>query len=189
MEITKKVFMKNREEWRSWLEKNHSTEKEIWLVFYKKHTGKPTVLYSEAVEEALCFGWIDSTLKRIDDEKHAQKFTPRTNVNNWSDLNKKRIEALIKSGKMTDAGMAKFNFEKSDKTKLNWNSISKELSNDFLKALKLNKPAWAYFNSLAPSYQKQYAMWINSAKLEDTKSKRIKEAISMLSQNRKLGLK
>lgn len=189
MEITKKVYMKDRDEWRSWLEKNHSTEKEIWLVFYKKHTNKPTVLYSEAVEEALCFGWIDSTLKRIDDEKHAQKFSPRKDNKNWSELNRTRVEMLIKSGRMTKAGMDKFNFIPNDKPQMTRKDFANELCGEFLEALKQNKPAKKFFDSLAPTYQKQFNLWINTAKREETKLNRIKEAVGLLAQSKKLGLK
>jgi len=105
MEITEKLYVKNREAWREWLINHHAARKEIWLVYYKKHTGKSRIPYDHAVEEALCFGWIDSTVKRVDDEIYVQRFTPRKKNSNWSDLNKKRARNLIKSGKMTDAGM------------------------------------------------------------------------------------
>jgi len=90
MKITKTLYVTTRDEWRSWLEKNHKSEKEIWLIYYKKHTGKPRIPYDDAVEEALCFGWIDSIIKRIDEKKYAQKFSPRKQNSVWSDLNKKR---------------------------------------------------------------------------------------------------
>lgn len=190
MEITKKVFMKDRNEWRKWLEKNHSSVSEIWLVFYKKHSGKPSVRYDEAVEEALCYGWIDGIAKSIDGECYAQRFTPRKNDKNWSELNKSRVAELIKNGKMTSAGMEKFNYSKNDSpSKLNRNTISLDVSSEFLSALKSNSPALAFFNSLAPTYRKQFVMWINSAKREETKLKRIKEAVDLLKQNKKLGLK
>ena len=89
MRLTKELYVTNREDWRAWLEQNHATEKEVWLLYYKKHTGKPTIPYDDAVEEALCFGWIDSTVKRIDDEKYTQKFTPRNDRSVWSESNKK----------------------------------------------------------------------------------------------------
>lgn len=107
MEITKQLYVTDRDAWRAWLEKNYDTEKEIWLIYYKKHTGKPRIPYDDAVEEALCFGWIDSTVKRVDDEKFAQKFTPRKNKSNWSDLNKKRAKKMIREGRMTKAGFLK----------------------------------------------------------------------------------
>jgi len=104
MEITKTLYITTRAKWRKWLEKNHNTEKEIWLIYYKKHTGKPRIPYDDAVEEALCFGWIDSIIKRIDEEKYTQNFSPRKQNSVWSDLNKKRVKKLIEEGKITKAG-------------------------------------------------------------------------------------
>ncbi|OGK25341.1 hypothetical protein A3C25_06180 [Candidatus Roizmanbacteria bacterium RIFCSPHIGHO2_02_FULL_38_11] len=108
MKLGKTLYIKNREEWRRWLEKNHKKEPEIWLVYYKKHTKKSSIPYNDAVEEALCFGWIDSTVKGIDGEKYAQRFSPRKPKSNWSEPNKERIERLIKEGKMTPAGLVFF---------------------------------------------------------------------------------
>lgn len=105
MQIGKKFYAKNREEWRKWLSKNYDKEKEIWLVYYKKSTGKPTVSYNDAVEEALCFGWIDSIEKGVDHETFAGRFTPRKLKSNLSDSNVKRIQKLIREGKMTKPGL------------------------------------------------------------------------------------
>lgn len=180
------IICKNRREWRSWLEKNHNSVKEIWLVYYKKHTKKPTVYYDEAVEEALCYGWIDSTVRTIDDEKYSQKFTPRNKKSNWSELNKSRVRKLINEGKMTPAGL-----EKLEGVNLNEACVEKTLvlSSQFEQTLMSNKPAWTYFNSLAPSHRKQYTEWIMSAKREETQIKRLSEAIIMLEKNLKLGMK
>jgi uncharacterized protein YdeI (YjbR/CyaY-like superfamily) len=102
---TEELHMTSRGNWRSWLKKNYHIKKEAWLIFYKKHTSKPNVTYDEAVEEALCFGWIDSTIKRIDDEKFARKFTPRKPNSKWSESNKKRAEKMITQRRMTKAGL------------------------------------------------------------------------------------
>lgn len=109
MKLGKTLYVKKRGEWRKWLEKNHQKESEIWLVYYKKHTKKPSIPYNDAVEEALCFGWIDSSEKRIDKERYAQRFTPRKPKSNWSESNKERVRKLIVQGKMTPAGLAAFN--------------------------------------------------------------------------------
>ena len=101
----KTLRVDTRDSWRHWLRENHASEAEIWFVFYKKHTGVPNVPYGVAVEEALCFGWIDSLVKRIDDERYAQKFTPRRSGSVWSELNKKRATAMVDEGRMTDAGL------------------------------------------------------------------------------------
>lgn len=108
MNITKTLYAKDRTQWRRWLEKNHDKEKEIWLVFYRKDSGKVSISYNDAVEEALCFGWIDSIEKGIDGERFAQRFTPRKPKSKWSETNKERVKKLIKEGKMTKAGLAVF---------------------------------------------------------------------------------
>jgi uncharacterized protein YdeI (YjbR/CyaY-like superfamily) len=101
------LYVTNREEWRTWLKENHETEKEIWLVFFKKNSGKPGIIYEDAVEEAICFGWIDSLVKKIDDQSYSQKFTPRTVKAGWSVSNKIRAERMIQQGRMTQAGLDK----------------------------------------------------------------------------------
>lgn len=106
MNITKTLYVKDRDQWRKWLFENHDKEKEIWLVFYRKDSGKPRISYNDAVEEALCFGWIDSIEKGTDHERFAQRFTPRKPKSQWSETNKERVKRLIKDGKMTKAGFA-----------------------------------------------------------------------------------
>lgn len=108
MKLGKMLYVKTRKEWREWLEKNHKTEPEIWLVYYRKITGKSRISYNDAVEEALCFGWIDSIEKGIDKERFAQRFTPRKPKSQWSVSNKERVRRLIELGKMTPAGMTVF---------------------------------------------------------------------------------
>src|SRR5687767_10092810 len=110
----KRVEAKDRKKWRAWLEKNHVRSPGIWLVFYKKSSGKPTVRYDEAVEEALCFGWIDSLMKPVDDEKYRQLFTPRNARSRWSKANKDRVARMIAAGLMTNAGMEKVRAAKRD---------------------------------------------------------------------------
>src|SRR5438128_11402884 len=107
MESRKTLYVASRAEWRAWLAKHHQSETEVWLIYYKKPSGRPRIPYDDAVEEALCFGWIDSIVKRIDDAKFAQKFTPRKDWTKWSELNKRRVRKLIREGNMTEAGLAK----------------------------------------------------------------------------------
>jgi uncharacterized protein YdeI (YjbR/CyaY-like superfamily) len=101
----KKHLFNDRDEWRAWLEEQHQTESEVWLIYYKKHTGKQSIRYEDAVEEALCFGWIDSKVKRIDEEKYMQRYTPRKELSNWSESDKNRVRKLIENGLMTQAGL------------------------------------------------------------------------------------
>ncbi len=154
-------------------------------------SGKPTLEYEEAVEEALCFGWIDSIIKKIDDEKYARKLTPRKANSRWSDLNKKRIQKLEKQGLMTQAGIAMVNEAKASGQ---WDNtdrpqISLETPKELKAALTRNKKAKQFFDQLAPSYQKQFIGWIAAAKRQETKERRIRESIALLEQRKKLGMK
>ena len=181
-----------RSEWRKWLQKNHNKVTELWLIFYNKETGKLTLNYDDAVEEALCFGWIDSIVKKIDEEKYVRKFTPRKNNSVWSELNKKRVRKVIKEGRMTEFGMEKINAAKKGGA---WNKIleppkvSYDDPKDFISALNKNKKAKSNFDKFSPSDKKRYYMWINIAKKKETRERRIKESIELLSKNKELGLK
>jgi len=186
--MLKKLF-KDRKEWRAWLEKNYANEKEIWLVFYKVKTKKESIKYAEAVEEALCFGWIDSTVKRIDDEKHMQKYTPRNAKSNWSATNKARVKKLKKEGLMTEYGLAAVEIAKQNGS---WNrldsiDIHMETPKILTDALEINDIARKKYEILAPSRKKQFLWWIESAKREETKEKRIKETIRLLIENKRPG--
>ena len=187
--MNSKLYITTREEWRSWLEENQSKEKEVWLIYYKKHTGVPRIPYDDAVEEALCFGWIDSIVKRIDDERYMQKFTPRNDKSEWSELNKKRVKKLIENSSMTEAGLAKI---KTAKKNGSWERVFEsvkayEMPVELNGALKSNKVANTFFDKLSPSYKKQYINWIASAKKEETRQRRAKKAVSLLSKKKKLG--
>lgn len=192
MKISKTLYVTNRYDWRTWLEKNHETEKEVWLIYYKKHTNRPRIPYDDAVEEALCFGWIDSIVQKIDDERYAQKFTPRKNSSNWSELNKRRIRKLLKEGRMTQAGRVKIGvgvLEAEERSKSERKTKELVIPSYLSEALRENKKAWENFNNLAPSYRRQYVGWIANAKKEETRKRRIREAIELLARNEKLGMK
>ena len=191
MKMFKTLHVTNVEDWRQWLEKNHDKENEVWLIFYKKHTGKPGVPYDDAVEEALCFGWIDSIIKRIDDEKFSRKFTPRKPDSKWSELNKKRVKKMIQQGRMTKAGQALIDAAKESGKSEQVISHPQDfpIPPGVIKAISANKKAWENFNNLAPSYKKQYIGWITTAKKEETRQRRLKEAVQLLAQGKKLGLK
>ena len=186
------LYIQTRSEWRKWLSKNHKISKGVWLVFYKKETGIPSLDYDAAVEEALCFGWIDSLVKKIDEKKYARKLTPRNSKSIWSELNKKRVAKMIKEGRMTKAGLVKIEIAKQNGF---WNKelksieISYDTPEDFITALARNKKAKENFNKIPPSHKKRYYMWINIAKKKETRERRIKDSIVLLSNNKKLGLK
>ncbi len=189
--MMKQIYRKTRAEWRNWLQQNHRNHAGIWLIFFKKHTGKPSIEYDAAVEEALCFGWIDSIIKKIDDEKYVRKFTPRKSDSRWSDINKKRILKLEKQGLMTEAGHAVV--VAARKSGL-WDepdrpTLSFEAPDDLKRALGKNKKAQIFFNQLAPSYRRQFIGWIVIAKRQETRENRIRESIALLERGEKLGMK
>jgi uncharacterized protein YdeI (YjbR/CyaY-like superfamily) len=187
----KQVYIKTRAEWRKWLSRNHDKSAGVWLVFYKKGTGKPTLEYDASVEEALCFGWIDSIIKSLDDARYVRKFTPRKPSSKWSESNKRRVAKLIKRKLMTKAGLALVTHAKKSGTwqKQDRPDISFELPKDFAKALAKNKKAKSFFEQLAPGYKKQFIGWISVAKRQATIDKRIAESIALLGQGKKLGMK
>ncbi|MDP4175990.1 MAG: YdeI/OmpD-associated family protein [Bacteroidota bacterium] len=189
MEALKTLHVTTAKEWRAWLKKNHLKENVIWLVFYKQSANKPILPLEDAIGEALCYGWIDSIIKKIDEERYVRKFTPRTNKNKWSEVNKARVRELIKEGRMTEFGLSKVTFplEESSEDKLPTQKKKVLDIPPFLeKALKADALAWKNFNNLAPSYRRIYLLWITSAKKEETMAKRVAEAVELLRQNKKL---
>jgi len=188
--ITEKLYVTDRDDWRLWLEKNHATKREVWLIYYKKHTGKPRIPYDDAVEEALCFGWIDSTVQRIDNEKYAQRFTPRKDRSTWSELNIKRARKMIRQGRMTKAELAKFKeVEKKSKGGLETKPAMKlVIPPDLKEALGADKKAWENFHDFAPSYKRLYIRWIADAKRKQTRERRIKQTVKWVAQNKKPGM-
>jgi uncharacterized protein YdeI (YjbR/CyaY-like superfamily) len=190
----KTTHPKTRNQWRKWLEKNHSTSPGIWLIYYKKDTGKRKFDYADAVEEALCFGWIDSQPRKIDDERSALKFTPRKPKSVWSKLNKQRIENLIEQKLMTSAGLDKIELAKKNGSWDTLNSSDLHADNNSMpyelkKALSKNKKALANFLAFSASYRKRFLFWIDSAKTPGTKAARIKQTLLMAAANKKPGLK
>ena len=175
---------RTRERWRRWLAKHHASESEVWLIFHKKHTGKPSVAYKDALDEALCYGWIDSLIKRIDDDRYARKFTPRKAESNWSSINIKRYNELKAAKKLAAPGLAR----SPEGRPIVDGASSANVPAYIEKALKLDGTAWAFFESLAPSHRRLYIVWIDSAKREETKQSRLREAIIKLKAGRKPGL-
>lgn len=174
----------SRAAWRRWLTRNHLTSPGVWLAYHKKSSGKPSVSYAHAVEEALCFGWIDSQIASIDDHRYKQIFTPRKPRSPWSKLNKTRIEALTAAGLMTDAGLAKIHAAKQDGTWATLDAVeSLTMPPDLQKALAAKPRAAANFAAFAPSCRKAYLYWINGAKRTETRQKRIAETVGYAAKN------
>jgi len=190
MKITKSLLITTRKEWHSWLKKNHAREQELWLVFNKKTAGKPVLEYEDAVEEALCFGWIDSIIQKIDAESYARKFNPRRKGSNWSDVNIRRVKKLIEENKMQPAGMVHVSPELLKRKPAKQIGLTLGDTPAFiLEAFSREPEALRFFNSLAPTYRKYFILWISSAKREETRQKRIAESISLLLNKQRLGLK
>ncbi|RLD80314.1 MAG: hypothetical protein DRJ10_07585, partial [Bacteroidetes bacterium] len=187
-ELYKTIYHKNRNSWRQWLAKNHSVVNGIWFVYYKKYTKKPSVSYLDSVKEALCFGWIDSTKKRLDDERYVHKFTPRKEKSNWSETNKKLVKKLIENGEMTDAGMKKVIAAKQngewDKKELKSSDFS--FSANILSNFQSHKKAYQFFQKLSSKQKAQYTAWIMSAKKEETQINRLNKLITKLEKGNKL---
>ena len=189
------LYLSTRKKWRNWLARNHDREQEIWLIHYKKHTHRPSIPYNDAVEEALCFGWVDSLIRRIDSERYMQKYTPRKPKSTWSRHNVRRVEKMIKEGKMMPAGMDRYKYAQENRLLPVMEKQEgkvrgfPEAPGFFTRALRANPEAEKTFHSLAPSYKLQYLGWILDAKKEETRLKRMNEALKLLSEGRKLGLK
>ena len=175
----KPKFFSTQENFRKWLEENHLSSAEILVGFYKVGTKKPSMTWSESVDQALCFGWIDGIRKSIDGESYQIRFTPRKSTSIWSAVNIKKIEKLIKKGLIFPAGIAVFEKRQEHKSKIYaFETEAMQLSEEFLKIFMSNSIAWEYFENLAPSYKKTSIHWVMSAKQEATQQKRLLQLIS-----------
>jgi len=185
------IYLKTREEWRSWLSRNHDRSAGVWLIAYRKGTGKPTLEYESALEEAICYGWIDSLVRKLDETRFMRKFTPRRSGSRWSWSNRERAERLIELGRMAPPGLEKVTDAKESGL---WDltgrpEIPPGIPPELERVLEDNSRAREFFDSLAPSYRKDYIGWIASAKRSETRKRRAAEAEAMLEQGRKPGLK
>jgi uncharacterized protein YdeI (YjbR/CyaY-like superfamily) len=173
------IFFAKQSDFRRWLQKNHKKETELLVGFYKVDSGKHSMTWSQSVDEALCFGWIDGVRKSIDKDTYQIRFTRRKSTSIWSAINIKKVEALTKQGLMQPAGLASFEKRIESKSRIySYEKDEAELTLNFKKQFKANKKAWDYFQSLAPSYRKVSAHWVMSAKQETTQIKRLNQLIS-----------
>ncbi len=190
MKISQTFISSERDAWRRWLAENGSREKEVWLVFFKKESGRPSIDYEDAVEEALCFGWVDSIIQKIDEVSYARKFTRRSNAQKWSASNLRRTQKMIAAGKMTEAGLAVIDPEILKLSPADLERHDDEEAFEAIKALlRQNEKAWQNFTALAPSHQRRYLGWIASAKQQATRERRVAEAVGYLEKNETLPLK
>ena len=188
MNVGKTLYAKTRREWRSWLAKHHKTEPEIWLIYFKKHSGKPRIPYNHAVEEALCYGWIDSILKPVDADRYAQRYSPRKPTSKLSDMNRERVRRLIRAGRMTRWGLAKIQhvFDERRDTR---RTVKLELPADILKRLKQDPRTWKNFQRFPESYKRIRIGWIVAARhRREAFEQRLRYFLKMTAQNTRFGM-
>jgi len=181
------VYFQDQDEFRKWLEKNHNKESEIIAGYYKVGTGKPSMTWSQSVDQAICFGWIDGIRRSIDKERYCIRFTPRKLKSIWSNVNIKKVEELKQKGLMKKPGLDVYNNRSVSKSGIYSfeNGIIK-LDDDFEKLFKANKKAWDFFEKLAPSYRKTRSYWVMSAKQQATKISRLNKLIIASEKHNKL---
>jgi uncharacterized protein YdeI (YjbR/CyaY-like superfamily) len=177
--------VRNRRQWRAWLATHHASSPGVWLVRHKIHTGEQSINYEDIVREALCFGWIDSLVKRLDENRYAHKVTPRRTTSKWSDINRRRWAELKTAGLLAAAGLAGAPTSNSYAPKPTIPTLPRYIA----EALRAHRSAWTFFRELAPTYRRQFVVWIHTAKRTDTRDTRIRESIRLLAAGKKLGLK
>lgn len=184
------LYVKNREEWCKWLEEYHKSVDGIWLIYYKKPSGKPRISYNDAVEEALCFGWIDSKIKRVNDDYYIQWFTPRRHGSRWSELNIKRAEKMIKEGRMRQEGLSVYKEWMRKPQQINNVKSEANLSvpDDLMSALRNNPEAFNNFVNFPQGCRKLYVFWLNDAKRDETRRSRIARIVDNSEKNIKAGM-
>jgi len=192
MKIGKTLYVTHRRQWRSWLSKHHTTAHEIWLIYYKKHSGKSRIPYNHAVEEALCYGWIDSITKPIDENRWAQRFSPRRKNSVLSEMNKERVRRLIASRKMTKAGIASIQHHMDEGSKKSSGSPTLKkftLPDDILRKLKANPVVWKNFKKFPESYKHIRIGWIDASRHRpEIFRQRLNYFLRMTAQNKRYGM-
>ena len=184
MEEKEHLYFKNASEWREWLHDNHHTSKGVYLIFYRVGSDYESMRWEEAVQVAICYGWIDSTVKRLDEERRRQMFTPRKDKSVWSKLNKTYIEKLTADNLMHESGLKKIEIAKQNGSWASLDSVENlEIPKDLAAAFSLNKKAQTNYNNFSPSYRKSYLYWLNQAKREETRVARIAQIITLCEQN------
>ncbi|HEX8896428.1 MAG TPA: YdeI/OmpD-associated family protein [Terriglobales bacterium] len=179
------VRFSTRKAWRAWLTKHYASSPGIWFTFYKAHTAQRGIAYEDMVREALCFGWIDSLIKRIDDDRYAMKVTPRQTASKWSDLNRKRWAELKTEGLLAAPGLAAAPTSHAYSAK----PAIPELPSYIAKRFRHDEKVWEFFQQLAPRERRNFVGWIHTAKRPETRERRIRESMRLLASRKKLGLK
>jgi uncharacterized protein YdeI (YjbR/CyaY-like superfamily) len=166
------IFFNNRDEFSDWLEEHHTEASELWVGYFRKSTERASLTWSESVDVALCYGWIDGIRKTLNEHSYKIRFTPRKIGSAWSAVNVKKVEALMQQGKMKQAGMHLFN-NRTDAQGYSSEHRNVPLAREYEKQIKANQPAWTFFSNLAPSYKRDSIWWVMSAKKEETRLKRL----------------
>lgn len=183
----KPSFFKNQNDFRQWLDEHHDTATELVVGFYKVNSGKPSMSWSESVDQALCYGWIDGIVKSLDDESYSRRFTPRKPGSIWSLINIRKAEQLISEGLIKPAGLKAFELRTKEKSGIySFENETRELTKDFEKLFKANEKAWLFFNSQSASYIKHILHWIVTAKQQKTQLSRLQKIIDASEQHLRL---
>ena len=183
----KAVFFADQIEFRNWLEENHNCQTELLVGFYKVGSGKPSMTWSESVDQALCFGWIDGVRRSIDAESYSIRFTPRKAKSNWSAINIKKVQELTEKGLMKPLGLAAFERRSEDKSNIYaYENKPKELSAEFEKLFRANEKAWAFFENQPNGYRRTMMYWVMSAKQQSTQTKRLEKLIAESASHKRL---
>jgi uncharacterized protein YdeI (YjbR/CyaY-like superfamily) len=181
------TFFETQDEFRKWLERYHENESEIIVGFYKLDSGKPSMTWSQSVDQALCYGWIDGVRKSIDRESYSIRFTPRRSTSNWSAINIKKIEELTKAGLMKPAGLKAFSLRKENKSGIySYENEPLFLDSNYEIQFRENKKAWDFFMKQAPSYKKAIMRWIMIAMQEKTRQSRLEKTIKVSEQQKRV---
>jgi uncharacterized protein YdeI (YjbR/CyaY-like superfamily) len=177
-------FFASREDLRAWFEANHGSEREVWVGFYKGHTGRAEIVYQDVLDEALCFGWIDTTVRRLDEDRYMQRFVPRKAKSPWSEVNRRRFQALQGAGRVAAAGRAAFE-RASPPARTSYGSPLREFSREFRVEFRRDVEAWAFFSRRPPGYRRLAAFWVMSAKRSETQERRLGELIAASARGKK----
>ena len=186
--MSEAIYFASPEEFRAWLEEHHEGEAEVFVGYWKRATGKPSLTWSQAVDEALCFGWIDGVSRRVDGERHVQRFTPRKPVSNWSAVNIAKVEQLRAEGRMRAAGEAAFARRSDDRSRVYSYEQRKNpvLEPEHEERFRANAAAWENFMAMPPSYRKPALYWVTSAKRPETRERRLATLIEDSAAGRRI---
>jgi uncharacterized protein YdeI (YjbR/CyaY-like superfamily) len=180
------TYFERPAEFRAWLRRHHRTRRELWVGFYKKASGKPSITYPEALDEALCFGWIDGVRRALDAERYVQRFTPRAAHSFWSAVNTRKAKALISAGRMQPAGLAAFRARDRKRTAEYSFERARRLDAAQLRAFRAHRDAWTFFEALPPGLKRTSIWYVISAKRDDTKAKRLAQLIACSARGERL---